>query len=166
MCHEADDGGSPCVAPSTYWLMVRRTKTVPRLALRVHVLRALALSCSTKHQRNPVNVMAKRSVAMVDVILKFLGIPFMQPLTFWFLAGIAFALSVASGWIADEIMGSLTLGIAINAVVLLLGALLTLFGWRYFGMPLQNHYVYLFIVAVGFFPACFLLLVVFLKRFF
>ena len=103
---------------------------------------------------------------MVDFILKFLGIPFMQPLTFWFLLGLAFAVSVASGWIADAITGSQSFGIAMNALLLFIGALITFVGWQYLRLPFSGQYVYFFIVAIGFFPACQLLLCIYLKRFF
>lgn len=102
---------------------------------------------------------------MVDFVLNILGIPYLRPITFWFMVGIAFAVSVASGWIADAIMGNLSFGIALNALILITGAVLTLFGWRYFNMPLNGHFVYVFILALGFVPSCILLLSVFLRRF-
>ena len=103
---------------------------------------------------------------MFDVILKFFGIPFISPLTFWFLLGLAFSVAVAAGWIADAIMENLSFGIPLNSILLCVGAVLTFSVWRYLNLPMQREFMFLFIAGLGFFSASFLLACVFLKRFF
>ncbi len=103
---------------------------------------------------------------MIDTVLGFLGIPYMTSTAFWFLAAIAFSLAVACGWMADALMGELSFGIPVNAVVLTLGALATYFAWRYAGLSFQNHYSYLFMATLGVGSSVFMLVCVFLRRFF
>jgi uncharacterized membrane protein YeaQ/YmgE (transglycosylase-associated protein family) len=102
---------------------------------------------------------------MVDMVLHFLGIPYMSQTAFWFLAAIAFSLSVAFGWLADALMDDLSFGIPFNAVLLTIGALGTYFLWRYAGLSFQHQFLYMFIGTLGFGSAIFLLFCVFLRRF-
>jgi uncharacterized membrane protein YeaQ/YmgE (transglycosylase-associated protein family) len=103
---------------------------------------------------------------MIDTVLGFLGIPYMSSTAFWFLSAIAFSLAIATGWMADALMGDHSFGIPINAVLIAVGALVTYFSWRYAGLPFQHNYLYFFIGALGFGSALFLLICSFLKRFF
>jgi uncharacterized membrane protein YeaQ/YmgE (transglycosylase-associated protein family) len=98
-------------------------------------------------------------------VLMFLGLPYMDTLTMVVVLGLAFSAAVISGWLADVIMGQNSFGIAMNGVVMVIGAIIGLFLLKYSGFQYRASFLVVAMTCASISAVVLLLLFAFLRRY-
>lgn len=98
-------------------------------------------------------------------LLMFFGLPHLDAGSLVLVLGLAFVACVIFGWIADSIMDSMSFGIAINGVLLLLGGILGLLLLKYSGFQYRLDFVFAAILFSSVSAVMVLLCFAFLRRY-
>lgn len=98
-------------------------------------------------------------------ILTFLGLPYMGTMTLLVVMGLAFCAAVVFGWIADTIMAQNSFGIAINGIILIVGAVIGLLILKHLSVQIKVDSTILYMMFAGVTAVVLLLIMTLLRRY-